>query len=313
MRTIAFVVLAMVGEACTACQPKGDPDEVFIAGGGFTMGHEPMGLYPYCEGSTEPCTPSICSQQTSPCNSFAPRHSVALEPYFIDKLEVTIGQYRACVEDGFCSEPRFGTSYFDLKARYSDPAAYSEYPLVGARWNEAQRYCQWRGRRLPTEAEWELAARGPAGRDYPWGNKAPTCDSLPEACPPRAATGAIVDRMRPVGTTASDATPEGVMDLAGNASELVADFYDARYYAVAPERNPTGPSTLTNVPVDSDEHRVVRGGWFDWEPKDWPAENTVPAWARTSSRSTEGFRCARSLARAGIAPKYTAIAWRRTR
>lgn len=309
MRVPAWWVVSLVGVGCVCQAPRGDADEVYIAGGVFTMGHDPMGLRAECIGSTEACSPPACAGATYNCNSFAPKHPTTLDPYFIDKLEVTNHQYRACVKAGFCTTPRFSGGA-DAKARYPDET-YGEYPVFAVGWAEAQRYCQWRGRRLPTEAEWERAARGTTERDYPWGNEVPTCERLAEACAPRVPTGWYAERMRPVGTTPGDATEDGVLDLSGNASELVADVFDPLYYRISPERNPAGPPIAGNLPADTSEGRVTRGLWFDREPLNWPANQIAPAWARSDTSIAAGFRCARSLAQAGVIPKYQAIAWRR--
>ena len=299
---------------CTGCgcqpPPKGADDEVYISGGSFTMGHDALPMRASCIGSTEPCNGPPCPGQWYTCNTFAPKHRVTLDPYFIDKLEVTNAQYRACIEAGVCALPGlFARSTTDSKVRYPDPE-FADYPIYSVEWPEAQRYCQWRGRRLPTEAEWERAARGNSEREYPWGNKPATCEQLPEACEPVKETGWVSDRMRPVGTTPYDATPEGVLDLAGNASELVADAYEPEYYQTSPEKNPTGPAVHPKLPPDTGQNRVARGLWFDQTPLDWPADRTVPMWARTRSTVVDGFRCARSVAQAGVIPKYRAIAWR---
>lgn len=308
MRAIAWVALVLLGTGGCVCQPpRGADDEVYISGGAFTMGHDARAIKDVCEGSTVP-TPI---GNTGQCNSFAPRHVVVLDPYFIDKMEVTNGQYRACVEAGFCTAPDFTGSGSEPKIqdRYED-GGYSDYPMIEIQWAQAQRYCQWRGRRLPTEAEWERAARGTTERDYPWGKEAPTCERLPEACPPLQFTGWRLDRMRPVGSTPADVTPEGVLDLTGNANELVADIFDPNYYRVSPSQNPNGAPVPANLPADTSQQRVVRGGWFDFAPADWPMEQANPLWARMEFSARHGFRCARSPTQAGVIPKYQAIAWR---
>lgn len=309
MRSIALVALVLgCGTGCVCQPPNGADDEVYISGGAFQMGHDALPIRDVCEGSTVP-TPI---GNTARCNSFAPRHLVVLDPYFIDKVEVTNGKYRACVEAGFCAAPDFRWSGSEpkIQSRYED-SGYSEYPAIEIQWAQAQRYCQWRGRRLPTEAEWERAARGTTERSYPWGKEAPTCDQLPEACPPLQFTGWKTDRMRPVGSTPADATPEGVMDLAGNANEIVADVFDAEYFRASPEQNPGGPLVPAGLPVDTSQGRVVRGGWFDFAPSNWSTEQSAPLWARMGFSARHGFRCARGLQQAGVIPKYKAIAWRK--
>jgi formylglycine-generating enzyme required for sulfatase activity len=302
MRFSLVFPLSIVGLAA-ACQcqppPQGEPDEVYIPGASFQMGHDRL-----------PERDSCTQFNRDPCNDFAPKHLVTLDAFFIDKIEVSNREYRKCVDEGICPLPGFRGSYAPEQQRRYNDEAYLDYPVLGAGWPEAQRYCQWKGRRLPTEAEWELAARGTGGRDFPWGNDAPTCERLPEMCDPPVSTGWRADRMRPVGTTPGDATPEGVLDLIGNARELVADFYSDSYYASSPQNNPQGPPAPGGVPEDSFQYRSTRGAWFLHEPRDWSIAMGAPAWARDSSVSLEGFRCARTVTKVGVIPTYRAIAWK---
>jgi formylglycine-generating enzyme required for sulfatase activity len=167
-----------------------------------------------------------------------PVHTVQLDAFWIDKNEVTNGQYRLCVEAGACEEPSCWDSG-DLNA--------PDQPVVCVTWADAQAYAAWVGGRLPTEAEWEMAARGGDGRLYPWGEKAPDCQAANyKGCLGRPAT---------VGTYPGGASPYGALDMAGNVWEWVADWYDDTYYTNAAAQNPQGP--------DSGERRVVRGGSFD--------------------------------------------------
>jgi formylglycine-generating enzyme required for sulfatase activity len=167
-----------------------------------------------------------------------PRHRVVLSSYFIDETEVTRSDYAGCVRAGAC-QPATG-------ARADD--AGSRLPVTGVRWIDADAYCRFAGKRLPTEAEWERAARGSDGRLYPWGNE-PDCARAnfgnydgEGRCPGNPG--------RPVAVGSYDDGP--IHDLAGNVWEWVSDWYDPRYYRHAPARDPKGPAR--------GERRVVRGG-----------------------------------------------------
>jgi formylglycine-generating enzyme required for sulfatase activity len=171
----------------------------------------------------------------------APVHRVALGDYLIDRDEVTRAEYTACIGAGRC--PALVPERL---------AKDGQLPITGVSWREADTYCRYAGKRLPTEAEWEKAARGADGRTFPWGEK-PDCTRAnfgnyegEGRCPKNP--GAPVA----VGLYAAGASPYGVRDLAGNVWEWVADRYDARYYWRSPSRSPRGPA--------QGALRVARGG-----------------------------------------------------
>jgi formylglycine-generating enzyme required for sulfatase activity len=170
-----------------------------------------------------------------------PAHRVWLSAFFIDRDEVTRADYARCVGDGVCRSPALASS---------DPEP-SRLPVTGVDWRDAEAYCRWARKRLPTEAEWEKAARGTDGRPYPWG-RTPRCDQAnfgnfegEGRCPRNPG------RPAPVGSYPG-ASPYGARDLAGNVWEWVADPYDPDYYRRSPARDPRGPT--------SGSRRVVRGG-----------------------------------------------------
>ncbi len=234
-----------------------------------------------------------------------PAHEACLDPFEIGEHEVTFGAYRLCTETLTCEPSDLSTDVdFMGDAR----------PAVGIDWENAAKFCSWLGMRLPTEAEWEYAARGTDGRTYPWGEEPPDCERLamrlgdePGACG-RFGT-------KNVKSHPADRSPFGVHDMAGNVREWVSDRYDPGYYATpAGVRtwNPRGPDRPIDVIVDAIEpgssryvtmpenSRVVRGGTF--------LQSDPPTAYRTTNRRgldekpntmgpliSVGFRCARSL------------------
>ncbi|MFN8466645.1 MAG: bifunctional serine/threonine-protein kinase/formylglycine-generating enzyme family protein [Caldilineaceae bacterium] len=167
-----------------------------------------------------------------------PVHPVMLDSFWIMQTEVTNGEYRRCVEAGACAAPRGD--------RWNDPA-FATYPVVRVTWEDANRYAAWAGGRLPTEAEWEKAARGTNGGAYPWGDDIPDASLLNFI---ESSKGAP----QPVGSYPAGASPYGVLDLAGNVEEWVADWYQPDYYSQLPADNPPGPETGVL--------RGLRGGSF---------------------------------------------------
>lgn len=181
-----------------------------------------------------------------------PAREVYLNAYWMDQVEVTNGMYNLCVQAGECRPPAQPRS--DNRAEYFGNPEFQDYPVVLVAWYYANAYCQWAGRRLPTEAEWERAARGDDKRNFPWG------DELPNQYNSNSSN--IVGDTTRVGSYAEGASPFGILDLAGNVAEWVADRYRPDSYGRAPFENPMGPSegdVFNNL-------RVIRGGSFqdDW-------------------------------------------------
>jgi len=186
-----------------------------------------------------------------------PSHSVVLGDYYIDQHEVTNINYAQCVAEFACSPPQ-STRSFTRDTYYGDPQ-YKDYPVINVTWDDAQTYCEWRGGRLPTEAEWEKAARGTEGRTFPWGDTftAENLNFCDRNCPAETSNPAYDDGFAdtaPVGSFSSGASPYGALDMAGNVWEWVGDWFDREYYSVSAAENPSGPP--------SGEERVVRGGSF---------------------------------------------------
>jgi sulfatase modifying factor 1 len=205
-----------------------------------------------------------------------PVHKVYLGAYYIDKYEVTVDNYAACVKAGFCNEPDTG------KYCNRGKSGRGRHPVNCVDWSQARAYCEWRKKRLPTEAEWEKAARGTDGREYPWGSEKASCRY---AVMKDGGDGCGMDRTWPVGSKPAGASPYGAMDMAGNVWEWVADWYDNKYYHKSPESNPKGP--------DSGTYRVLRGGSWYYDPGYLRA--SYRGLLNPSNRySGVGFRCASS-------------------
>ena len=217
-----------------------------------------------------------------------PQHGVNVDAFWIDRTEVTNAQYDKCVQ----AKPACKASLYAGDSRFNG----DDQPVVGVDWNDAKSYCEWAGRRLPTEAEWEKAARGTDGRIYPWGNQVATCEYavMDEGKGHGCAKG---DAAWPVGSKPKGAGPPGVLDMAGNmwdgaldmagnVWEWVADWYGEKYYASssATDPNPKGPET--------GQYCVLRGGsWYNG------SQNVRSAYRSKFAPSTRndfvGFRCAR--------------------
>lgn len=233
--------------------PVGIPDVeqmMVIPAGEFSMG---------CDLALRPTGLCTVGKDT-------PLHRVYLDAYAIDKYEVTNQQYRACVNARVCQPPLREHS-LTRKSYFNDPR-YDYFPVLFVSWRDAQTYCGWKGKRLPTEAEWEKAARGPIDtRTWPWGEEFPDCsranftDDRLEAS--RDWVYCVGDTTR-VGSYPTGASPYGVMDVAGNAFEWVADrmdtIYNLNYYAISPYANPTGPQP--GFEVAEGPFYVIRGGSY---------------------------------------------------
>ncbi len=219
--------------------------------------------------------------------------SVNLDAYYIDRTEVTNRQWRECVDAGICKQPAAITDY--AGDPYYGVDEFDDYPVIYVDWNQADVYCAWRGARLPTEAEWEKAARwdpdAGSALNYPWGNNwDPTllnfCD---QNCPLSSAARSTDDgwaQTAPVGSFVKGASPYGALDMAGNVSEWVYDWFDDDYYLVSPESNPTGP--------DEGTQRVVRGGAWGVSDSTLLLSSIRSRFEPDEAGPGTGFRCALS-------------------
>lgn len=274
-----------------------EPEMAYVPAGSFIQGIDSAEYEKLRAGCAEELAPrtQICQvdQVLMPAAPISdPPRQVFLRAFEIDRREVTTREYRECVAAGRC----------DMRPLVAADTRFvrDEWPVVNVTWQDAAAYCAWRGKRLPTEAEWEKAARGTDGRRWPWGdvdrddgaNRGAPTHAVDDPPPlngadvpdtgPDASDGWKI--MAPPGSFPWGKSPYGLHDMAGNVSEWVADWYGEDGYAGQSTVDPTGPRSGT--------HKVVRGGsFYEWRL----LSRTYFRWrAHPSERSiVRGFRCAR--------------------
>lgn len=251
------------------------PEMVLVPAGAFTMGvdeEESSQLMSSCVAELG-IAERVCDNQLLNGTMLIGERVVFLSAFEIDRHEVTAGQYRACIAAGRCDMLPLVTG--------PRPLFRDELPIVNVTWQDAVSYCRWRGKRLPSEAEWEKAARGRDGRKYPWGKVEPTAA--------HANFGRTITGTQPVQSSPDGASSYGILDLAGNAGEWCEDVDDPTFYLSGPERNPR--NTVQPQAGAAEAPRVVRGGGWMFDAHS----------LRTFSRSSfaadfrldvVGFRCA---------------------
>jgi formylglycine-generating enzyme required for sulfatase activity len=283
--TIASLSLAQPGPALEA---DDGVEMVLIPAGEFWMGSPPEEISRVIdECRKQGRDEAICKLWFE---REGPRHRVYLDAFYIDRDEVTTARFEKFVRvTGYrTTAEREGSAPVFKDDKWStaeganwrqpggpDTTAASDHPVVQVSWYDAEAYCNWASKRLPTEAEWEKAARGTDGRRYPWG------DDWDET-----RVGEWKNHhAHSVGSAPRGASPYGVLDMAGNVWEWVADWHDGKYYRRSPERNPRGP--------DSGQYRGVRGGSWNSDPlilRSSYRGNSSPGYRSSSF----GFRCSRA-------------------
>jgi formylglycine-generating enzyme len=239
---------------------------IALKGGLFTMGHD--GLSP--EGELDDSQPS---------------HTASVPPFQIDVTEVTVDAYRRCVEDGACSVPenrKRELLSLPLCTWYEPDRG--NHPINCVSWYQADAYCKWAGKQLPTEEMWEFAARGKTDREFPWGRSVPNSRwGIPNDIYERLQGSCTTEDKKsdydtcPVGSAPKGATPEGVLDLAGNVAEWTSSPY----------------CSYTTKKCDP-ELRIVRGGINNWYGFPYRVRNVMRGPAKLHRAWSEfGFRCAK--------------------
>ena len=218
-----------------------------------------------------------------------PQRTVFVSDYYIDKYEVTVAHYRACVEAGACMQPYSGSAAYRLAFEdyYTnwDKAGREHYPVNAVSWYQANSYCRWAGKRLPTEAEWEKGARGTAGGQYPWGDEEPDCDRI---VMDDGGDGCGQESTWRVGSKPAGASPYGVMDMAGNVWEWIADWYARDFYSRGASTDPF------NADPGEEGLKILRGGSLaDQNPHIHRTSNRLGYDPAQGFDYTIGFRCAR--------------------
>ena len=253
--TATLLPIPTLGIGSSMISEKDDMTLLYVPAGSFTMGSD--------NGNTNE----------------SPAHQVYQDAFWIDRTDVTNAMYAKCVADkGACSQPTNLSSY--TRSSYYDNSQFDNYPVIYVNWNMADTYCKWAGRQLPTEAQWEKAARGSDGRTYPWGNNAPDNTLLNY--------NSSLGDTTTVGSYPKGASPYGALDMAGNVWQWVADWYQSGYYATLGNNasNPQGPA--------SGDGRVLRGGSWDGNLDD--VRSAYRNWSDpTITFDSIGFRCSRSL------------------
>ncbi len=268
-------------------RPIDGAEMVLVPAGNFVMGSDremTQFARQLCQESSGALAVATC--QAAAFSDERPAHVVRLDGFWIDRVEVTNGQYEGCVTAGACNPPLLVSSF--SRPDYYGTPAYGQYPVVNVLWEMAAQYCRWAGARLPTEAEWEYAARGPENRIFAWGSdfersKLNYCDASCPLLSDKTYNDGYPDTA-PIGSFPSGASWVGALDMTGNVREWVSDWLGP--YGADSAVNPTGP--------DHGELKVTRGGsWYD-TPDDVRGANRGGE-SLEYYRDNLGFRCVTDL------------------
>lgn len=264
---LAMFALALLASACATPPPSNVPfatptaaglaigstfvgsdggTMLYVPAGDFTMGSTDQQVADYTQqeeqANTDPRTIAVVQKYLGE----KPQHLVYLDAFWMDKFNVTNELYKKCLDAGKCSAPVPLSSNY--KNTYFGDSQFDNYPVIWVSWDDAKSYCAWAGERLPTEAEWEKAARSDDVRLYPWGN---TYDDNM-----RSQNGPSAVDSRP-----ADVSPYGVMDLVGNVKQWVNDLFSDTHYARSARRNPPGPQPFLGL---FGGEMSIRGGSYHW-------------------------------------------------
>ena len=262
---------------------------VYVPAGEFMMGSD----YIAAAFTRKLCKEYLGNNSSAVCNSTnfgdeSPAHSVSLSGFWIDQTEVTNEQYQKCEQAGVCAPPVDSSSY--TRPNYYGNPEFAEYPVIWVTWKQANDYCTWAGGRLPTESEWEYAARGPDNLTFPWGNtfdgtRLNYCDASCAAKPNDPNIDDGFPDTAPVGSFPTGNSWSNVYDMSGNVREWVEDWYAP--YPKDSQFNPIGPATGNG--------RIPRGGsWMDLPVNVRSTNRGGNGGMLDYSRHKVGFRCAKS-------------------
>ncbi len=223
---------------------------VLVPAGSFTMGSgesKESGFSQFMRGLFE--SPKRSAEWPE---KEQPAHEVELDAFYLDQYEVTVERYQRFMSKTSRAQPE----YWEQVELSRD----AQKPVVGLNWDDARAYCEWAEKRLPTEAEWEKAARGTDTRTYPWGASQPNSSTANFGKGFYEMEKLYAEKLKAVGSYERGKSPYEAYDMAGNVWEWVGDWYGRDYYSASPQKNPQGPS--------SGEYKVLRGGSWTHGPSD---------------------------------------------